>query len=55
VFVCFHRRLDGLHILHPKSLEDVLCVLGLGDEGDILELFDLESKELVQLAHHRHF
>jgi hypothetical protein len=43
MFVFSHWCLDGLHILHPKSLEDVLRVLGLGDEGLILELFDLES------------
>jgi hypothetical protein len=26
----------------------------LGDEGPFLELLHLESKEVVQLAHHRH-
>jgi hypothetical protein len=49
-----HRRLDGLWIFHPKPLEDVLCVLGLGDEGVVLELFNLKFEEVVQHAHHRY-
>jgi hypothetical protein len=49
-----HRRLDGLCILHPKLFKCVLCVLSFGNEGAVLELFDLKSKEVVQLAHHRH-
>jgi hypothetical protein len=32
-----------------------LSVLRLGDEGTVLELLHLESKEVCQLAHHRHF
>jgi hypothetical protein len=50
-----HRCLCGLGVLHPKPLEKILSVLHLGDEGTILELFHLESKEVGQLAHHRHF
>jgi hypothetical protein len=49
-----HRCLRGLCILHPKPLEQILSVLCLGDEGSFLELLHLESKELVQLAHHCH-
>jgi hypothetical protein len=31
-----------------------LNVLGLADEGALLELLDLKSKEILQLPHHRH-
>jgi hypothetical protein len=31
-----------------------LNVLSLADEGALLELLDLESKEILQLPHHRH-
>jgi hypothetical protein len=48
-----HWRLQRLCILHPKLLEDVLYVLGFGDEGAILELLYLEAQEVVQLTHHR--
>jgi hypothetical protein len=47
-----HWSLCGLGILHPKPLEQVLRVLHLRDEGAVLELLHLESKEVVQLAHH---
>jgi hypothetical protein len=50
-----HRCLRGLGVLHPKPLEKILSVLCLGDEGVVLELLYLESKEVCQLAHHRHF
>jgi hypothetical protein len=53
VSVCSHRCLCGLSILHPKPLEQVLGVLCLRDEGPFLELLHLESKEVVQLTHHR--
>jgi hypothetical protein len=49
-----HWCLRGLGVLHPKSLDKILCVLRLGDEGAILELLHLEPKEVAQLAHHRH-
>jgi hypothetical protein len=49
-----HRCLRGLSILHSKPLEKILGVLHLGDEGAVLELLHLESKEVSQLAHHRH-
>jgi hypothetical protein len=49
-----HRCLCGLNILHPKPLEKILSVLHLGHEGAFLELLHLKSKEIVQLAHHRH-
>jgi hypothetical protein len=52
--VSSHRCLCGLGVLHPKPLEKVLSVLRLGDESAILELLHLESKEVDQLAHHRH-
>jgi hypothetical protein len=47
---CFH----GLGVLHPKPLKKILSVLRLGDEGAVLELHHMESKEVGQLAHHRH-
>jgi hypothetical protein len=37
--ICSHRCLDGLCILHPELLKDVLHILHLGGEGVILELF----------------
>jgi hypothetical protein len=49
-----HRCLDGLTILLSKPLEHILHVRGLGDEGAILELFHLKSKEELQLPSHRH-
>jgi hypothetical protein len=49
-----HGCLDGFAILHPKLLKYVLNVFCLADEGAILELLDLESKEILQLHHHRH-
>jgi hypothetical protein len=52
--ICSHGSLDGFDILHPNLLEDVLNVLSLADEGAFLELLDLESKEILQLPHHRH-
>jgi hypothetical protein len=48
-----HRCLRGLGVLHPKPLEKILSVLHLGEEGVVLELLHLESKEVGQLAHHR--
>jgi hypothetical protein len=41
--------LCGLSIHHSKPLEKILTVLRLGDEGAILELLYLESKEVGQL------
>jgi hypothetical protein len=49
-----HGYLDGFAILRPKLLKYGLNVLCLADEGAILELLDLESKEILQLPHHRH-
>jgi hypothetical protein len=49
-----HGCLDGFAILHPKLLKYVLNVLSLADEGALLELLDLKSKEILQLPHHRH-
>jgi hypothetical protein len=49
-----HGCLDGFVILHPKLLKYVLNVLCLADEGVLLELFDLKSKEIFQIPHHRH-
>ena len=43
-----HRCLDGFAILHPKLLKYVLNVLCLADEGAILELLDLKSKEILE-------
>jgi hypothetical protein len=52
--ICFHGCLDGLGILHSKLLESILNILGLADEGALLELLDLKSKKVLQLPHHRH-
>jgi hypothetical protein len=49
-----HGCLDGFAILHSKLLKYVLNVLSLADEGALLELLDLESKEILQLPRHRH-
>jgi hypothetical protein len=50
-----HWRLSRLCVVHPKPFEQVLGVIGLGDDGSFLALLYLESIEVVQLAHHRHF
>jgi hypothetical protein len=52
--ICSHGCLDGFGILHSKLLEYILNVFSLVDEGSLLELLDLESKEILQLPHHRH-
>jgi hypothetical protein len=49
-----HGCLDVFAILHSKLLKYVLNVFCLADEGAILELLDLKSKEILQLPHHRH-
>jgi hypothetical protein len=49
-----HGSLDRFVILHSKLLEYILNVLSLADEGALLELLDLKSKEILQLTHHRH-
>jgi hypothetical protein len=49
-----HWRLSGLCVLHPKPFEQILSVHCLGYERSFLELLHLKSKEVVQLAHHRH-
>jgi hypothetical protein len=52
--ICSYGSLDGFGILHSKLLENILNVLSLAYEGALLELFDLESKKILQLPHHRH-
>jgi hypothetical protein len=47
--ICSHMSLDGFDILHSKLLENILNVLCLVNEGALLELLDLESKEILQL------
>jgi hypothetical protein len=49
-----HGCLDVFSILHSKLLKNILNVLSLDDEGALLELLDLKSKEILQLLHHRH-
>jgi hypothetical protein len=49
-----HGCLDGFAILYSKLLEYILYVLSLADEGALLELLNLKSKEILQLPHHRH-
>jgi hypothetical protein len=51
--ICSHGCLDGFGILHSKHLEYILNVLSL-DEGALLELLYLKSKEILQLPHYRH-
>jgi hypothetical protein len=46
--ICSHV-LDGFGIIHSKLLKYVLNVLSLADEGALLELLDLKSKEILQL------
>jgi hypothetical protein len=41
-----HEILDGFGILHSKLLEYIMNVLSLADESALLELLDLESKEI---------
>jgi hypothetical protein len=52
--ICSHGSLDGFGILHSELLEYILNVFSLADEGVLLELLDLKSKEILQLPHHRH-
>jgi hypothetical protein len=52
--ICSHGCLDGFGILHSKLLEYILNVLSLADEGALMELLNLKSKEILQLPHHRH-
>jgi hypothetical protein len=52
--ICSHGCLDGFGILHSKLLENILNILSLANEGALLELLDLKSKEILQLPHHRH-
>jgi hypothetical protein len=52
--ICSHGSLDGFVILHPKLLENILNVLCLEDEDALLELLDLESKEILQFPYHGH-
>jgi hypothetical protein len=52
--ICYHGSLDGFGILHSKLLENILNVLCLTNEGALLELLDLESKETLELPHHGH-
>jgi hypothetical protein len=54
MFVGSHQRLDGLCVLHPKLLEQILLVLCSGDEDAFHELFYLKSLRVCQLTHHRH-
>jgi hypothetical protein len=51
--ICSHGSLDGFSILHSILFKYVLNVLSLADEGALLELLDLESKETLQLPHQR--
>jgi hypothetical protein len=54
MLICSNECLDGFAILHSKLIKYVLNVLSLTDEGVLLELLDLKSKEILQLPHHRH-
>ena len=50
-----HGSPANLHILKPKFLDKLSCVLLLIYEDLITLLFDLESKKIVELSHHTHF
>jgi hypothetical protein len=47
MLICSHRSLDEFGILHSKLLENILNVLCLANEGALLELLDLKSKEIL--------
>jgi hypothetical protein len=47
--ICSRGCLDRFAILHAKLFKYVLDVLSLADEGPLLELLDLKSKEILQL------
>jgi hypothetical protein len=42
-------------MFYPKYFYNILYILALVNEDVILCLFDLQSKEEVQLSHHAHF
>ena len=44
----------GLHFFQIELLEEVSSVLCLIDKGVILKLFDLKTKEKVELPHLAH-
>jgi hypothetical protein len=44
-----HGCLDGFVVLHPKLLKYILYVLSFADEGALLKLLNLKSKEILQL------
>jgi hypothetical protein len=50
--ICSYGCLDGFGIHHSKLLEYILNVFSLAYEDGLLELFDLESKKILQLPHH---
>jgi hypothetical protein len=52
--ICSHGCLDGFGIIHSKLLENILNLLCLANEGALLELLDLESKEILQFPYHGH-
>jgi hypothetical protein len=47
--ICSYGCLDGFDILHSKLLENVFNILCFTNEGALLELLDLEPKEILQL------
>jgi hypothetical protein len=52
--ICSHGCLEEIGIIYSKLLEYILNVLSLADDGALLELLNLKSKEILQLPHHRH-
>ena len=50
----WHWSSSRLDITKVEPLEHVLSILGLFDEDAFSSLFDLKSKEVLQLSHHGH-
>jgi hypothetical protein len=41
--ICAQGSLDEFCLVHGKLLEDIMCILGLADEGPIFMLLDLKA------------
>jgi hypothetical protein len=50
-----HGSLDRLCLVHAKLFEYVMSILYLDNEGLLLGLLDLKSKEECENSHHEHF
>ena len=52
--ICGHGCLHWLDILHFESLEHVLDITRLIDEGSASQLLHLKTEKELQLSHHAH-